>query len=55
MASEVTCYKEEQIIRILKEIESGSSIAEIYRMYGVAESIVGTVNMADWKRTSCND
>lgn len=40
MASKGTRYKEEQIIRILKEIESGSSVAEVCRKYGVAEQTV---------------
>lgn len=40
MASKGTRYKEEQIIRILKEIESGCSVAEVCRKYGVAEQTV---------------
>jgi putative transposase len=40
MASRGTRYREEQIIRILKEIEAGSSVAEVCRKYGVAEPTV---------------
>ena len=40
MASKGTRYKEEQIIRILKEVESGTSIADVCRKYGVAEQTV---------------
>ena len=40
MASKGTRYKEEQIIRILKEVEAGSSVAEVCRKYGVAEQTV---------------
>jgi putative transposase len=40
MASRGTRYKEEQIIRILKEVESGISVAEVCRKYGVSEQTV---------------
>jgi putative transposase len=40
MASKGTRHKEEQIIRILKEVESGISIAEVCRKYGVSEQTV---------------
>ncbi len=30
-------YSEEQIIRILKEVESGKAVAEVARQYGVSE------------------
>ena len=40
MASKGTRYKEEQIIRILKEVENGSSVSEVCRKYGVAEQTV---------------
>jgi putative transposase len=40
MASRGTRYNEEQIIRILKEVESGLSVAEVCRKYGVAEQTV---------------
>ena len=40
MASKGTCYTEEQIIRILKEVESGISVAEVCRKYGVSEQTV---------------
>lgn len=40
MASKGTRYQEEQIIRILKEVESGISVAEVCRKYGVAEQTV---------------
>lgn len=33
-------YSEEQILRILKELENGKSLAEICRDYGVAEGTV---------------
>ena len=37
MASKGTRYSEEQIIRILKDVEAGTSVAEICRKYGVSE------------------
>jgi len=40
MASKGTRYKEEQIIRILKEVENGISVSEVCRKYGVAEQTV---------------
>jgi transposase-like protein len=40
MASQGTRYKEEQIIRILKEVESGIGVTEVCRKYGVAEQTV---------------
>ncbi len=40
MASKGTRYTEEQVIRILKELESGSSIADVCRKYGVSEQTV---------------
>jgi putative transposase len=40
MASKGTRYKEEQIIRILKEVETGSPVAEVCRKYGVSEQTV---------------
>ncbi len=40
MASKGTRYSEAQIIRILKEVESGTSVAEVCRKYGVAEQTV---------------
>lgn len=40
MARKGTRYNEEQIIRILKEVESGTSVAEVCRKYGVAEQTV---------------
>jgi len=40
MASKGTRYKEEQIIRILKEVETGISVVEVCRKYGVAEQTV---------------
>lgn len=40
MASKGTWYKEEQIIRILKEVESGISVTEVCRKYGVADQTV---------------
>ena len=40
MASKGTRYSEEQIIRILKEVESGTAVAEICRKYRVAEQTV---------------
>ena len=33
-------YTEEQIIKILKEIESGKTVAEVCRKYNVAEATV---------------
>ena len=40
MASKGTRYKEEQIIRILKEVESGTTVAEVCRKYTVSEQTV---------------
>ena len=40
MASKGTRYKEEQIIRILKQVENGIGVSEVYRKYGVAEQTV---------------
>jgi putative transposase len=40
MASKGTRYNEEQIIRILKEVETGTSVAEVCRRYEVAEQTV---------------
>ncbi len=40
MASKGTRYKEEQIIRMLREVENGISVADICRKYGVAEQTV---------------
>ena len=37
MASKGTRYSEEQIIRILKDVEGGTSVAEVCRKYGVSE------------------
>ena len=33
-------YKEEQIIRILQEVESGNPVAAVCRQYGVSEATV---------------
>jgi len=33
-------YSEEQIIRILKEVENGGSVAEVARQYGVSEPTI---------------
>jgi putative transposase len=35
-----TRYKEEQIIRILKEVEGGKPVAQVCREYGVSEQSV---------------
>ncbi len=40
MASKGTRYSEEQIIRILKEVELGITVAEVCRKHGVAEQTV---------------
>ena len=40
MASKGTRYSEEQIIRILKEVESGITVAEVCRKHGVAGQTV---------------
>lgn len=40
MGSKGKRYNEEQIIRILKEIEGGRSVAEVCRTYNVAETTV---------------
>ena len=50
-------YTEEQIIRILKEVESGSSVSEVCRKHGVSEQSVynwrskyAGMNVADLRR-----
>ena len=40
MASKGTRYQEEQIIRILKEVESGTTVTEVCRQYAVSEQTV---------------
>jgi len=40
MASRGTRYSEEQIIRILKEVEMGTTVAEVCRKHGVTEQTV---------------
>ena len=40
MASKGTRYNEGQIIRILKEVETGTSVAEVCRKYELAEQTV---------------
>jgi putative transposase len=40
MASKGTRYTEEQIIRILKDVEGGTTVAEVCRKYGVSEQTV---------------
>lgn len=40
MASRGTRYKEEQVIRILREVESGTTVAEVCRKYNVSEQTV---------------
>ena len=40
MAGKGTRYSEEQISRILKEVESGITVAEVCRKHGVAEQTV---------------
>lgn len=40
MASKGTRYTEEQILRILKEVENGTKVAQICRQYGVSEQTV---------------
>ena len=40
MASKGTRYKEEQIIRMLKEVENGKTVTEVCRKYAVAEQTV---------------
>jgi len=40
MASKGTRYQEEQIIRILREVERGTAVAEICRKYAVSEQTV---------------
>jgi putative transposase len=40
MASNGTRYTEEQIIRILTEVEKGTNVAEVCRKYGLAEQTV---------------
>ncbi|MBW7883645.1 MAG: transposase [Caldilineaceae bacterium] len=40
MASKGTRYTEEQIIRILKEVASGTKVAAVCRQYGVSEQTV---------------
>ena len=40
MAGKGTRYSEEQIIRILKEVETGVTVAEVCRKHGVSEQTV---------------
>ncbi len=40
MASMITRYREEKIIRILKDVGNGISVSEVCRKYGVAEQTV---------------
>lgn len=40
MVSKGIRYKEEQIIRILKDVEAGTSVAEVCGKYGIAEQTV---------------
>ncbi len=40
MAGKGTRYSEEQIIRILKEVETGVTVAEVCREHGVSEQTV---------------
>jgi putative transposase len=40
MASKGTRYTEEQIIRILGEVESGTTVVEVCRKYAVSEQTV---------------
>ena len=40
MASKGTRYKEEQIIRILRDVERGTPVVEVCRQYGVSEQTV---------------
>jgi putative transposase len=40
MTSKGTQYTEEQIIRILKEVERDTPVAEVCRQYGVSEQTV---------------
>lgn len=40
MASKGTRYKEDQIIRILQEVENGVGVADVCRKYGVSEQTV---------------
>jgi putative transposase len=40
MGSKGTRYTEGQIIRILKEVESGTTVAAVCRQYGVSEQTV---------------
>jgi putative transposase len=45
-------YTEEQIIRILQEVESGSPVASVCRQYGVSEATVhaGAASTRAWTR-----
>lgn len=52
-----TRYSEEQIIRILKEVESGTSVAQVCRENGVAEQTVyrwrnryGGLDLSEFRR-----
>jgi len=40
MAGKGSRYNEEQIIRILKEVETGTGVAEVCRKYEIAEQTV---------------
>jgi putative transposase len=45
-------YTEEQIIRILQEVESGNPVATVCRQYGVSEATVhrGAASTRGWTR-----
>lgn len=57
MAGKGTRYSEEQIIRILKEVETGVTVAEVCRKHGVSEQTVyrwrnkyGGLETSEWQR-----
>ena len=56
MLSKGTRSNEAQIIRILKEVEGGTSVAEVCRKYGVSEQTVyrWRSKYGVWKRVSCS-
>ncbi len=49
-------YTEQQIVRILQEIDGGKTVAETCRQYGVGprpQSIVGSRSTGAWRKVNC--
>ncbi len=50
-----TRYTEEQIIRILQEVESGKAVVAVCRQYNLSEAtvIAGAASIETWTRGLC--